>query len=989
MWLAFARPQGVSHFSRLIFLADSGWVYAFPMSIPAPLSAFFRRWRRLLLVLASLYTLWLLAGFFLVPALVRPRIEREATQALKRPVTVAKLRFNPCTFGVTVEGLRVAERGGGDWITLRRLYVDYDVWRLLTHTVGFATVEVEGLTFRAALDAKGLLNFQDLLEGESKPEAAAPAKAPSWILEVRHFQLRDGRVDFQDHSGAAPFQTVVGPISFTLEGLRTEVGHRSGVSLEAWTEAKEHLAWKGDLGFQPFASKGSLLVENISLPKYRAYEQEQVATEIRSGTAALRSQYRLEWGKGNHVVELSELGLTLKDLKLAEHGAAEPAVELPLLEIRHGRMDVLAASMELGSISAERGMLRLQNGKEKGLNLGRLFAPTKPKVKKEDEKPFKLLIRDLALKGFRLGWEDLSRARPVKAEVTELNLHLQEFSLDPAASTKAELDLKLGAGSLKAEGSLRLFKNTGDLTLQAEALELGPWDPYLDSALDLRIAAGKLGLDGRVRYAFEGRKSDGLTYQGGASVQGLEARDAIQNEPFLRWKQLRIAGADLRTAPLSVAIKAVDWTSPEGRLVVQPDGNTNVARALRLEKVKEGKPVPVTAAVLPATPASAPDITITRLGITGGRLSLIDRSVQPNAALVLSDMEGSYLGLSSHPEATSKVDFRGRAGGLAPITITGHAMPLRNDLDTDVVLKIQGADLTDFTPYTGKYLGYTVQKGKLEVDAHLRIDHRKLKAENAVKLDQFYLGEKVESPEATHLPVKLGLAILRDRKGVIAFDLPVEGSLDDPDVKYGKLVWKAIFGLLGKIAASPFTLIGKLFGGDTGDLSSLAFASGSAALDAAATPKLQALAKALHERPELRLDAEGAVDPDQDGAVLRKAALEALLRQTRQKGLKLAEEAPVPAAERERWLKTAFETAFPAPKGAKDATAVPPPPPAEMEQRLLGNQKVDPVDLAMLADARAKGVLAWLLNTAKADPERVFQVRTGQAKGAVVAFTLK
>jgi uncharacterized protein involved in outer membrane biogenesis len=960
------------------------------MSFPAPILAFFRRSRRLLLALVGLYGLWLLAGFFLIPALVRPRLEREATQALKRPVTVARLRFNPFTFGATIEGLRVAEREGGDWINLRRLFVNYDVWRLLRHTVAFSTIEVDGLTFRASLDAKGHLNFQDLLEGEGKAEEAS-SKAPAWILDVGRFALREGRVEFQDRAEESPFQTVVGPIAFTLEGLRTEVGHRSGVSLEAWTEAKEHLAWKGDLGFQPFTSRGSLLLENLALPKYRPYEQEQVVTEIRSGTAAVRSQYRIEWSQGHHVAELSDLGLTLKDVKLAEHGAAEPAVELPRLEIRDGKMDLVASSLELGSITAEQGLVRLQRDRENGLNLARLFAPPKPKAKKEGEKPFKLLIHDLALKGFRLGWEDLTLARPVEVEATDVNLHWQDLSLDPVAASKASLELTLAGGALKIDGSLAPFRNSGDLNLKAEGLDLGTWDPYLDSALDLRIASGKLGVEGRLRYSFEGRKADGLVFLGGASVQRLEVRDAAQNEPFLRWKQLRISGANFQSAPLSVAIQSVEWNDPEGRLVVQADGSTNLARALRLGQgqAQGAKPVPVTAAILPATPATAPDLSISKLGISGGRLSFIDRSVQPNAALVLSDLEGSYLGLSSRPEAASKVDFRGRAGGFAPITITGHAMPLRNDLDTDVSLKIQGADLTDFTPYTGKYLGYTVQKGKLDVDAHLRIDHRNLKAENAVKLDQFYLGEKVESPDATHLPVKLGLAILRDRQGVIAFDLPIEGSLDDPNVRYGKLVWKAIFGLLGKIATSPFTLIGKLVGGHAGDLSSLAFAPGSSALDAAATVKLQALAKALLERPELKLEVEGGVDPDQDGAALRKAGLEALLRRTRAAILKTSDGAPVPAADRERWLKVAYGAAFPAPREVKGAELPPSPPPAEMEQRLLGLQKVDPAELTQLADAREKTTLAFLLDTAKADPARIFEVRSGQAKGAVVAFTLK
>ena len=148
--------------------------------------------------------------------------------------------------------------------------------------------------------------------------------------------------------------------------------------------------------------------------------------------------------------------------------------------------------------------------------------------------------------------------------------------------------------------------------------------------------------DGRLRFTFDGRKTDGLSFLGGASVQGLEVRDADQNEAFLRWQRLQIAGANLRTAPLALAIQAVDWTKPEGRLVVQPDGSTNVARALRLEPA--GKPASPAAAVLPATPAAAPELGIATLAITGGRLSFIDRSVQPNAALVLSDLEGSYLG---------------------------------------------------------------------------------------------------------------------------------------------------------------------------------------------------------------------------------------------------------------------------------------------------------------------------------------------------------
>ena len=955
------------------------------MSIPAFLSTFLLRWRRLLLVLAGFYALWLLVGFFLIPWVLRGRIERFAADFLHRKVTLESVHFNPILLTARAEGLRVLNRDGSDWITLRRLYVDYRLRRLITQTIDLAALELDGLTVRVELDKLGRANFQDLLE---EPAGATPTKGkPSaWVFALGRFQLREGQLVFVDRSQEATFRTALGPVNFRVDNFRTQVGHHCGYAFEAWTEAKEHLVWKGDFSLEPLSSKGSLLVENLSLPKYRPYEEEQVTSEFRSGTATLGAQYRFEWGQGHRIVEVSDLGLTLRDVKVGERGAAASALELPLLEIKGGKVDLLAATAEVGSIRADRGVVRVLRNKDGGLNLARLIAPPKPRPKKPNEKPFKLLIRDIALHGFSMNWEDLVPARPVRVAIADLGLHLQDLSLDPAASSKASLDFKVGEGSLRVEGSLSPLKPSGDLRLKAEGIELSPFDPYLDEPLDLRVASGRFGAEGRVRFAFEGKKTDGLSYQGGASIQTLEVRDEARNEPFLRWKQLRVSGAEVRSVPLTVTIQAMDWTDPEGRLVVQTDGRTNVAQALRLEE--GAKSAPVTASVLPATPAGAPDLTITRLSISGGRLSFIDRSVQPNAALVLSDLEGSYLGLSSRPEAASKVDFKGRAGGLAPVTITGHAMPLRNDLDTDVTLKIQGADLTDFTPYTGKYLGYTVQKGKLDVDARLRIDHRQLKAENAVKLDQFYLGEKVESSDATHLPVKFGLAVLRDRKGVIGFDLPVEGSLDDPDVKYGKLVWKAVLGLLGKIVTSPFTAIGSLFGSEAGDLSSVAFAPGTAALDAPAIAKLQTLAKALTERPELHLEAEGAVDADQDGAILLKAGLEALLRRTRAKTLKLDEEGALPVAERERWLRAAFGAAFPSPE-VKGVKPPPPPPPAEMEQRLLGSVAVDPADLTLLADARAKAVLRWLLDSAKADPERVFQVRTGKATGAAVAFTLK
>lgn len=63
---------------------------------------------------------------------------------------------------------------------------------------------------------------------------------------------------------------------------------------------------------------------------------------------------------------------------------------------------------------------------------------------------------------------------------------------------------------------------------------------------------------------------------------------------------------------------------------------------------------------------------------------------------------------------------------------------------------------------------------------HYRVDGGKLQADNQVFLDQLTFGERVESPEATKPPVLLAVSLLKNARGEIDVNLPISGSLDDP-----------------------------------------------------------------------------------------------------------------------------------------------------------------------------------------------------------------
>jgi uncharacterized protein DUF748 len=175
------------------------------------------------------------------------------------------------------------------------------------------------------------------------------------------------------------------------------------------------------------------------------------------------------------------------------------------------------------------------------------------------------------------------------------------------------------------------------------------------------------------------------------------------------------------------------------------------------------------------------------------------------------------------------------------------------------------------TPYCGQFMGREVDKGKMSVDLNYQLEGKHLVGQNKIVLDQFELGKKVDSPEATHLPVGLAIAILKDGDGQIHLDVPVEGDVDDPNFRLGKVIWQFITNLLKKVALAPFALLGGLFGGgDHDELSHVDFLAGTSTLVEDQQASLDRLAEALGKRPALKIEVRGKVDSVLDAQAMRQ-----------------------------------------------------------------------------------------------------------------------
>jgi hypothetical protein len=393
-------------------------------------------------------------------------------------------------------------------------------------------------------------------------------------------------------------------------------------------------------------------------------------------------------------------------------------------------------------------------------------------------------------------------------------------------------------------------------------------------------------------------------------------------------------------------------------------------------------------------------VTINRITLTSGRVNFSDRFVKPNYSANVNDVNGSVTGLSSDFASRASVDIKGRYDPAAPVEIKGTINPLRGNLFLDIVASCKDVELPQFTPYAQKYAGYGITKGKLSLSVKYLIEDRKLTAENNLLLDQLTFGDKVDSPDATKLPVLFAVSLLKNAKGEIDLNLPVSGSLDDPQFSVFAIVLKIIGNLLAKAATAPFALIGALVGGGSGeDLAYVEFAPGLAGTFAAGQEeKLAKIAKALGERPGLSLDIQGRADPVADADALHRRAFLRKLAAARQdeslvkgEASASAETMTIPPAEYPVLLKRAFDNEkFDKPKNAlgivRDL------PPAEMEKLMLANIKVSPDELRALSEQRANAAKTALLKLGIAG-ERMYIVTSAQAADAKQAprvdFALK
>ena len=901
------------------------------------------RQRQWLVWLLSLLAAYAVIGFLILPPIIRRVAISQLSRQLDREVSIQKVKLNPFALSVAVDGLLIKDKDGQPFVSWDEVYVNFQLSSFLGRAWVFKEISTVRPFVRVQMNRDGTFNFSDLIAKFATSNAPPAAASQPPVLHIDRLHIDGARAAISDLTMRTPFNRVIGPLDVNLENFDTSPGNKNPYSFAGTTDAGETFAWSGHFYLEPFRSRGEVLLSRVSLNKYAPLYQDFVRFDIRSGAIALHANYDFEFGPTNRVMTITNAAFALRDFRLGRPGDDHDIVNLPLFGVTGVGVSLDAHAAEIGSVYASGASFNLQRGKDQALNVVEMTKPAETTASApggvilllqsvtnavamllDSTNQWRGTVHEVAFTNCGLHFEDDANLRPAKLDLTDVALSVRDISNVPTTNLTAALSLRWNTNGTIHTGVAASFSPpTADIVLALTNIDFGTLDPYLEPKVNLLVLGSKLGLAGQIHLRTPENQLPQVTFNGDAWLDDFHTVDGALGEDLLKWDSVRVSGIDANLNPPVVSIKEIALDNVYARVVVETNKAINLAAALRPANtnatMSTNTPAVAREVAVPATNAVAsvpPKISIGSIVISNAAFQFTDRSMTPNVNFAIQQLGGAIAGISSEELQHADVNLRALMDNVGPVEISGHLNPFSGTQTNELKISVKDVDLTPASPYSGKFAGYRIARGKLNLDLDYEIVGKQLDSKNVITLDQFTFGEKVNSPDATHLPVRLAVAIMKDREGKIILDVPAEGNLGDPQFRVRKVVLRAIVNILEKAATSPFSLLGAVFGGGGEELSYQDFSPASAALSPDNTQKLDKLVKGLYERPGLQLEIAGSVDPASDRDGLQRVALEKQLRTLKWQSLGKTEHAAttpdqmvLTPGERSSWVKTLFAQA--------------------------------------------------------------------------------
>lgn len=837
----------------------------------------------LILVIVGIYS----TAEFYAPTWVKNHLEKDLSAYLKHDVRVGRVTTEAFDGILHLYDFQISDHGK-PLVAFKEFHLDYSWLSLFSSTYLIQEATLIGPQIYVDIPAQGPMNLLALIP-PSTPDNK-DKKAPRW--HISKIAIHDGFIDFKDERVTPARSAQITPWEFALADIGTDSAN-GNAELHGKLKGGGRIDWIGNIKLDPFRSAGHLKLEHLGLAELMRWAPEGSPIRISDGHVSVNLDY--------DSIIAPELSLHLKQSSIALDNLRVEAKDEPIATLNSLKVNGISVSYPAkqwhidtvqisgGDFNARRdadGQMRLQKILAAQPKHQATIAKVRPTTKSKDP-IWAGSLKQADIDNVNLQFNDAS-TQPA----TQLSLGPLSLKATPSISNGQDLLTVVLSAPLNTEGLLNLNALVGMPSLlsngqsaepffkgrlQTTNINLNVLEAYVRQAAQVRLPSARLSIAGDINWRPSAQPV--WSWRGDTRVDQLKVTDVRDSQTVISANNLLASGLLVQGSPNSVHLNNLVLDTLFARTTILADGSLNLSTlsnsAAGVATSKAATVALAAASKVAAAAAQGWPIHIDAITLKNGTVLFSDLRQKPAYSQAIRQLNGRLTNLELQSSQSSHIDLTGEIPPLGKLTVSGNAALFAPKPALDLNIKTQDIDLTGLSPYSGRFAGYRIEKGRVDTQLHYLIKSDQLNADNKVLLKEFSWGDAVDSADATSLPVRLAVALLKDGSGNIDIDMPLTGSLDDPQFRVWPLVWQTLGNLITRAAAAPFKLLGSLAGGGDEDISQINFALGSSDLSTISTTRLEKLATALKAKPGLQLEVRGLSDPDADKAALSKAQLAA------------------------------------------------------------------------------------------------------------------
>lgn len=861
--------------------------------------------KRILKIVLFILAIYAILGFIVLPFVLKSQIIKSIQKKTNASISIEKIAFNPFTFVLNITGVALKSNDDTFGFHLKSITMDVQPSSLLNLNIHMPNITLEKMTMKDffSFDFFSLKNTTielrnktihiqkvnlnslsamlkrdakaqiDLLENvkkiklNSNPKTSSDTNASTpWSVVIDEIALQKIKVDFNDSAVNPSVVTKLNDLNLSLQNVTLEGNEPFLYQLNMNCNKDFNCSSSGSVKYKVLEVNSSLECSGLDVVHYKPYidaiakkELEVYDLNLASLIASFDANVSIKDAKPEMILNVNSANIHLNQFALNKKSTGEKVANFSSFDVSGVSLSSKARHVEIKKIALAKLDINAKRYKNKNLNIQDLVVLKQEANKSEQKQEYTLKLWHVELREAKLTFDDEAVPKGAKNKIDTINLNAYDVDSKINSLLKYDLSLRVNEGGyVKSKGTLKHTPLQQEGTLELQKISLKELTPYIKEKAFLNIDDGYLSINTKTKYEKSSKKSD-LRVVGSMKLEEFFVSDSRNKTLLLSFSDVKLKSFTYEMFPNRLFVDEVDVNSFYINALIDENKKMNLSSLMKPMKdekqTKEKENFP---------------IKIMKINVAKGSANFSDLSLAIKFKTNIHDLNGVVYAVSNMPNDTSYIDIAGEIDRYGSTKLKGSVNTGNPKAFTGLDFNFQNLDLEAMSGYSASLAGYKINNGKLFLDLKYNIQNSELLGQNSIIIKNIELGDEIKDSNQSSLPLKFVISLLEDSEGVIDINMPVQGNVDEPDFKYGALVWKTFGHMVLKAVASPFNILGSIIGVDGAKLEYTEFEGGSTNILPPEQEKLDSIAKLLVKKPKVSIKISGRYNTQIDKRALQK-----------------------------------------------------------------------------------------------------------------------